>query len=318
MNEVLEYGYSSSNLIDILQQSTSFDQDIEEFLMGYSVIPDDLTRQDRAVLTAYHRAAWTLSPQRVNDIFVHFGADCTIQDDCFGLTPLHVSVANPNTLGMSNLIMNQDGLEDTVKDRIMNMTGMRMVMWDGATLTFTAENFDKKIEIPSNNVMFEKYFMAWAKQCRRHYVFPLSKDEIEALTSLRCEFVFRNLDDVEEHSRAAAFQSAALDMFYSSQVAENPRFSISFTSRAAEQLYELQKFFTGFVHDNRTEDSIKLRHEIPWRENPLRWPHVFYMDRHGKCQFSEPLYEREEPAYRVWVVDEYGLVKGVLGAVDFD
>jgi hypothetical protein len=73
--------------------------------------------------------------------------------------------------------------------------------------------------------------------------------------------------------------------------------------------------WTGVVEDDMKDETVESRWSIPWRHNPCRWPHVFYMDRNGKCQFTEPLFEREDPAYRVWAVDEFGLVKGVLGAV---
>jgi ankyrin repeat protein len=321
MGVLLDYGYTNMNLNEIIIQAQEFDLEILDIVKRYSGIPEDLTRRDRAGVTSYHRAAWNFTPEQVYNIFVQSGADWTIQEDCYGLSVLHLAAANSDPLGMLRVLMNDGGAIDNVEDRILNKKAIEMVTWAGLTMEFRAHESDweHKIRFEPKKALSKKYFISWAKQCRRRYVLPLSDAEVEQLVEFRRTIAFAPLEVIGGvNSRTAAFQSAAVDLVYGSQAAENPHSTTTFASRAADRLHKAHQIFaTGAIDDDMSDDTIEMRCSIPWRHNPCRWPHVYYMDRGGKCQFTRPLTEREEPVFRVWVIDEYGLVKGVLGAVSF-
>ncbi len=90
-----------------------------------------------------------------------------------------------------------------------------------------------------------------------------------------------------------------------------------YTSRAAAGLFGVEKLLCGIVGEDASEELLEERWTMPWAQNTVRIPHVLYVDRHGVYHYTEPLYQREDPAYRVCIVDDDGLVKGVLWAVDF-
>jgi Ankyrin repeat len=318
MDVLLDYGYTNVSLNEIITEAQSFDQDILELVKECSDIPADLTRRDKAGVTFYHHAAWKFTPEQVYNIFVRSGADWTIQEDCYGLMVLHLAAVNSNPMGMMAVLMNEGNVEDNVQDRIMNKKAVEMIMWTGFTMELGApdSDFHHEFKIDAKKSLSMKYFVSWVKQCRLRYIRPLSEEEVEELVDFRRTLAFGPPEGSEGfNARILALQNAIIDIAYGSQAAENPRSSTAFASRAAELLHNGQKMWTGMVDDDTSDEMCELRWSFPWRFNPSRWPHVFYMDRNGKCQFTEPLFEREDSVYRVWVVDEYGLVKGVLGAV---
>jgi hypothetical protein len=67
--------------------------------------------------------------------------------------------------------------------------------------------------------------------------------------------------------------------------------------------------------DEVPEEVLDDRRNFPWKHNCIRWPQIFYFDRYGVGRYFRPLYEIEERRFCVWVIDEYGINRGVVGAV---
>jgi len=313
---LLDYGYTHTNVNEILVAAEDFPQYIVELLKEITIPPDCLTRPDKAGVTFFHRAAWLYPQEAVYHIFLQWGADPSIQEDCFGLTVLHLTAANSNASQMYQLIKSErDGASDS-KDRIMNLNALDMVAWNGITGKLTGENFEIDISLPARKHLLTKYFVAWAKKCRDRYVVPLTAAEIKSLVEFKRVAAFSEPQGLENDPRASAFQRATVDYAYASMAARNPGPGRSFTSQAAARLSGVENMLRGIAEADASEELPQERWDILWALNPLRMPHVFYFDRHGVCHYTEPLYQREDPTYRVWVVDEHGLVKGVLGALD--
>lgn len=318
MDVLLDYGYTNQNLYDLILEAKDFDRQALDLFERCSDMPGDLTRRDKAGVTCFHRAAMSLTPQLVHEFFVKTRADWTIQDDCYGLTPLHFAVINSDPMGMLSVLMNEGEVKDVFKDHIMNKKAINMLAWNGLTMNFGSPDteFHHTIKMDGHKSLSLKYFLSFVEQCRLRYVRPLSQAEVDQLVEFRRTLAFGPGKESEgPDASVAAFRNATIDLVYGSEAAENAGSSATFSSQAAERLHNCQKLFSGVVEDNTTDDMCQLRWSIPWRFNSRRFPHVFYMDRNGTCQYTEPLYEREDPVYRVWVVDEYGVVKGVLGAV---
>ena len=94
--------------------------------------------------------------------------------------------------------------------------------------------------------------------------------------------------------------------------------SSSNSSQAAARLAEFQDVLTRDLMEDISDRLIEIRLEVPWKHNPQRFPQVYHIDRHGVCRYAQALVDKEEAAWRVWIIDVFGAIKGVLGAFGWD
>lgn len=333
-----QYDHCGLCILDLISYGR-LDAEVLDFMTSRMPYLADWNRKNAAGMTPLHQAVFKSNANAV-ELMYSLGANPKIKDSIFGWTPFHLAFMIPKSSDVQGWLAQTliDGDAGSVKEDLAGwdpafLITKSLILTDGKT------GEERHIFDHIHYGIPKRFVSAYFAEMTRRGVFGFEQEGVDALLQARRQWMFFEGGGMSVITREDARISVPMLVKYRSiwtqetpadEVEEGRQSNIgsvlSSLATSFKYIFNLDEVEKAPQHDEETARSAHRIMDLPSDERLAPLPHstdrpnpllIYYVDKNGKCRRTQPLVDREEHNWRVWIIDALGDIRGV-GGVDFD